>query len=167
MGTSRPAAVCLWSRRPGAPMQLPCSLEGCAGSRLDHGSHKDQPLKLFPILSRTTPLELLIPNEYFQIIEKGLATPQVLQNYEKSTTSANAHPKHRRLGGSGSAGTEHPNREVVSSRPCVRARSVIHVESGMKWGFVPLPFSLLGSGIFPFSLQNSSVGACLSKSEQI
>ena len=39
----------------------------------------------------------------------------------------------RRLGGSESARTEHPNREVVSSRPCVRARSVMHVESGIKW----------------------------------
>ena len=38
--------------------------------------------------------------------------------------------------------TEHPNREVVSSRPCVRARSVIHVESGIKWLSVLLPFSL-------------------------
>ena len=41
----------------------------------------------------------------------------------------------RWLGGSESARTEHPNREVVSSRPCVRARSVIHVESGIKCGF--------------------------------
>ena len=38
----------------------------------------------------------------------------------------------QRLGGSESARTEHPNQEVVSSRPCVRARSVIHIESGMK-----------------------------------
>ena len=75
----------------------------------------------------------------------------------------------RRLGGSESARTEHPNREVVSSRPCVRARSVIHVESGMKWGSSPLPFSLLAVRVlaFPFSLQDLSVGACLSKSEQI
>ena len=48
----------------------------------------------------------------------------------------------RRLGGSESARTEHPNREVVSSRPCVRARSVIHVESGMKWTSAPLSFHL-------------------------
>ena len=63
----------------------------------------------------------------------------------------------RRLGGSESARTEHPNREVVSSRPCVRARSVIHVESGMKWGLSRLPFSLLGLGVsaFPFSLVDS------------
>ena len=62
----------------------------------------------------------------------------------------------RRLGGSESARTEHPNREVVSSRPCVRARSVIHVESGMKWGVCPLPFSLLAVRVlaFPFSLQD-------------
>ena len=73
----------------------------------------------------------------------------------------------RRLGGSESARTEHPNREVVSSCPCVRARSVIHVESGMKCRFGRLPFSLLGLGVFPFSFQNSSVGACLSKSAQI
>ena len=75
----------------------------------------------------------------------------------------------RRLGGSESARTEQPNREVVSSRPCVRARSVIHVESGIKCGFGPLPFSLLVLGVlaFPFSLQDLSAGACLSKSEQI
>ena len=70
------------------------------------------------------------------------------------------------VGGSESARTEHPKREVASSRPCVRARSVIHVESGIKWGSVPLPFSLLAVGQFPFSLQDLSVGACLSKSEQ-
>ena len=35
--------------------------------------------------------------------------------------------------------------------PSVRAaRSVIHVESGIKWLFSPLPFSLLGSGVFQF-----------------
>ena len=37
--------------------------------------------------------------------------------------------------------------------PSVRAaRSVIHVESGIKWGGSPLPFSLLGLGVlhFPF-----------------
>ena len=35
-------------------------------------------------------------------------------------------------------------------RACVRARSVIHVESGIKCASVPLPFSLLGSGAFYF-----------------
>ena len=69
------------------------------------------------------------------------------------------------VGGSGSARTEHSNREVVSSRPCVRARSVIHVESGIKWLYGPLPFSLLAVGQFPFSLQDLSIGASLSKSE--
>ena len=49
----------------------------------------------------------------------------------------------RRLGGSESARTEHPNREVVSSRPCVRARSVIHVESGIK-------MRVLAPSLFPF-----------------
>ena len=34
------------------------------------------------------------------------------------------------------------------------ARSVIHVESGIKWRFVLLPFSLLVLGVFPFSLQD-------------
>ena len=52
--------------------------------------------------------------------------------------------------------------------PSVRAaRSVIHVESGMKRLVWRLPFSLLAAGPFPFSLENISVGACLSKSEQI
>ena len=55
---------------------------------------------------------------------------------------------YRSLGGSESARTEHPNREVVSSRPCVRARSVIHVKSGLKWVGTALPFSLLGTGVF-------------------
>ena len=56
----------------------------------------------------------------------------------------------RRLGGSESARTEHPNREVVSSRPCVRARSVIHVESGMR-ALSPSLFPLsLGEEHFPF-----------------
>ena len=41
-------------------------------------------------------------------------------------------PKDRRLGGSESARTEHPSLDVVSSRPCMRARSVTHVESTMK-----------------------------------
>ena len=71
----------------------------------------------------------------------------------------------RRLGGSESVRTEHPNREVVSSRPCVRARSVIHVESGIKWGSGPVPFSCLGSGhlisLFPSGLFN------LGKAEQL
>jgi len=51
----------------------------------------------------------------------------------------------------------------------VRARSVIHVESGMKWLVGRLPFSLLPLRVlaFPFSPQDLSVGACLSKSEQI
>ena len=40
----------------------------------------------------------------------------------------------QRLGGSESKGTEHPNLEVVSSRLCVRARSVVHVQSEIKWG---------------------------------
>ena len=73
------------------------------------------------------------------------------------------------VGGSESAKTEHPNREVVSSRPCVRARSVIHAESEMKWLSGRLAFSLLPLRVlaFPFSLQDLSVGACLSKSEQI
>ena len=52
--------------------------------------------------------------------------------------------KCRSLGGSESARTEHSNQEVVSSRPCA-ARSVIHVESGVK-GVLPLPF-------FPFALE--------------
>ena len=58
--------------------------------------------------------------------------------------------KRLEVGGSESAQTEHPNREVVLSRPCVRARSVIYVESGMKWVRSPLPFSLLVSGVFHF-----------------
>ena len=76
----------------------------------------------------------------------------------------------RMLGESESARTEHPNREVVSSRLCVRARSVIHVESGIygnRWqsyvnlwqsmaiyeGFGPFPFPFCPWG-FPFSLQD-------------
>ena len=52
--------------------------------------------------------------------------------------------------------------------PSVRAaRSVIHVESGIKCVFSLLPFSLLAVGQFPFSLQDFSVGTCLGKSEQI
>ena len=51
--------------------------------------------------------------------------------------------------------------------PSVRAaRSVIHVESGMKCAFSLLPFSLLAVGQFPFSLQDLSVRVCLSKPEQ-
>ena len=47
------------------------------------------------------------------------------------------------VGGSESARTERPNWEVVPSCPCMRVRSVIHVESGMKCRVGLLPFSLL------------------------
>ena len=46
------------------------------------------------------------------------------------------------LGGGESARTQHPNREVVSSRPCVRAPSVIHIESGM---------TVCSPSLFPFA----------------
>ena len=74
------------------------------------------------------------------------------------------------VGGWGEADPARTERTQPGGRfvPSVRAaRSVIHVESGMKWLSGPLPFSLLPPGPFPFSLENISVGACLSKSEQI
>ena len=40
--------------------------------------------------------------------------------------------RHRRLGASESAGTEHPRQEVISSCLCVQALCVLHVESVLK-----------------------------------
>ena len=62
----------------------------------------------------------------------------------------NLDAKEPEVGGSESARTEHPNREVVSSRQCLCARNVIHVESGIEWGSGPLPFSLLPGTISLF-----------------
>ena len=55
-------------------------------------------------------------------------------------------------------------RFVPSVRACTQCYSY-RIRDEMSALFPPL--SLLGSGVFPFSLQNSSVGACLSKSEKI
>ena len=60
---------------------------------------------------------------------------------------------HFEVGGSDSARTEHPNREVVLSRPCVRSRSVMHAESVIKRGLGSLPFPPLSAGGLPFSFR--------------
>ena len=73
---------------------------------------------------------------------------------------------YRRLGGSESARTEHPNREVVLSRPCVRARSVTHVESGMtNEGLAAFPFPFGCEGICISLFPSGFVS--LSLSEQV
>ena len=73
-----------------------------------------------------------------------------------------------KLGGSESGRTEHPDREVVSSRAHVRARNVIHVKSGMKWLVYRLPFSLLSLrvSLFPSGFINLLVTS-ISESERI
>ena len=55
---------------------------------------------------------------------------------------------YRRLGG----GAQRPNREIVSFRSCVRARGHCQVEMSLKRRAARFPFSLLGTGGFPFSL---------------
>ena len=68
----------------------------------------------------------------FTLSQDGFAIVYVEMSSVASPEAMSMDVDDRRLGGSESARTEHPNQEVVSSRPCVRARSVIHVESGMK-----------------------------------
>ena len=55
----------------------------------------------------------------------------------------------RRLGG---GGAQRPNREIVSFRSCVRARDDCQVEMSLNRHPPGFPFSLFGTGGFPFSL---------------
>ena len=55
------------------------------------------------------------------------------------------------VGGSDSARTQHPSRDVVLSHLCVRARSVVHSSQGCNVCLLPFPFPLssLRVSIFP------------------
>ena len=123
---------------------------GCASSRLDNGfqipsrTHACQPL------SGPCGIEILYPREWRIAISASLMRVESEVGGKRVCKDRAPQPGGRFV-------------------PSVRAaRSVIHVESGMKRLSSRLPFSLLVSGhLFPFSLQDLSAGFCLSKSEQI